>query len=346
MEATSPSSRRRNLVLCLTSLLAFAATSAWLHRWNPLPESYYVRSKLRYFAEHRDDYDAILVGSSNLVRSFIPALLDEELRSHGHDWKTFNMAIPAMSHFEADFYLDKILELKPARLKWVLLELSAFQPELNDNEFTQRTARWHEWPQTLAVSRVALGEDQPWLERWSLVGRHLALAAANLANLGQGPAMIDSLWQLREPDELAEHWASQQGFVTLGNPQGISPRLRPHLKQFEQRRNSLAEKNRGQSRYRDQQLECVRSQMEAIQAAGARTIHVLGPGLNGRPKQYNALVDGHVPTLIGLNQPDLYPRLYQPVHRFDPTHLNLRGAVLATKILANELSRLLSEETD
>ena len=86
-----------------------------------------VREKLAHLAAHGDDYDVIFVGSSRIQNHIMPALFDRLTAEGGLPVKSFNAGVSSMHTPEDGWYLEQILARKPARLRWVFLEIDFFE---------------------------------------------------------------------------------------------------------------------------------------------------------------------------------------------------------------------------
>ena len=107
-----------------------------------------VAAKLKYFTEHKDEFDTVIVGTSRLYYAASPQIFDATTREKGLPTRTFNFGIDAMHPPENFYVLDQILRTKPRNLKWVLLELGEVSARWHDILGTQRALYWHDWPRT------------------------------------------------------------------------------------------------------------------------------------------------------------------------------------------------------
>lgn len=102
-----------------------------------------VSVKYQYFAQHKDDYDIVFLGASTTYQEVIPNLFDELIAAKGNNVKSFNLGIAGANVAEMDFYLQKVLALKPAKLKWIFLD--CFFDVLNENGVPNSAKKvyWH-----------------------------------------------------------------------------------------------------------------------------------------------------------------------------------------------------------
>lgn len=81
-----------------------------------------VSLKLKYFAEHKNEYNAIFIGPSTTSFGIVPNLFDKLMAEQNREIKSFNLGFSAATVAEIDFSLSKIIALKPANLKWLFIE--------------------------------------------------------------------------------------------------------------------------------------------------------------------------------------------------------------------------------
>src|SRR5437879_4927287 len=113
----------RSLLDVAIALVAFIATSAVIHSLLPpmIPKG--IAAKLKFFSEHKDEFDTVIVWTSRLYYSISPEIFDKTTRENGLLTRTFNFGIDGMHPPENFYVLEQILKSKPRNLKWVLLEM-------------------------------------------------------------------------------------------------------------------------------------------------------------------------------------------------------------------------------
>src|SRR2546430_2168218 len=86
------------------ALAAFLATSAVIHSLLPpiIPKG--IAAKLKFFTEHKDEFDTVIVGTSRLYYSASPEIFDATTRENGLTTHTFNFGIDGM-HPPENFYV-------------------------------------------------------------------------------------------------------------------------------------------------------------------------------------------------------------------------------------------------
>src|SRR5437762_14299366 len=88
----------------MIALAAFIATSAVIHSLQPpmIPKG--IAAKLKFFAQHKDEFDTVIVGTSRLYYSISPELFDQTMTENGLPPHTFNFVIDGM-HPPEHFYV-------------------------------------------------------------------------------------------------------------------------------------------------------------------------------------------------------------------------------------------------
>ena len=79
----------------MIALAAFVATSAVIHSLLPPMTPKGVAAKLKYFCEHKDEFDTVIVGTSQLYYAVSPKIFDATTRENGMPTRTFNWAMPS-----------------------------------------------------------------------------------------------------------------------------------------------------------------------------------------------------------------------------------------------------------
>jgi hypothetical protein len=83
---------------------ALIATSALLHSRFPPAIPGGVAAKLKFFTEHKDEFDTLFVGTSAIYYSVSPEIFDRTTRESGLPTRSYNFGIDAM-HPPENFYV-------------------------------------------------------------------------------------------------------------------------------------------------------------------------------------------------------------------------------------------------
>lgn len=339
---------RRAWAASLLALAAFVAVAGAQHAAIPYAARLDapLRAKLELFEAQKDDVDLLVVGTSHLYRGIVPDLLDARLAERGVRVRSFNLAYSGMRTLEADALLRHVLALRPARLRWVAIEVGDWRGALPERR-TVRGIAWHDATATRRAARIVWGGPLPIGDRLNLVGRHVRAFAERTSSFGLGPQVASIALGL--PD--AEHAAIAavagpgRGFIAFeGGDFGEEEEERREdfvrrTDEYESRVEAIRGGGRGTRRRHGggaerPDLEMLREQVAAVRAAGAEPVYVVGPEVKLRPR-IAADAPGVVPAFLAFDDPAAHAELYATEHRFDANHLNARGAEVFTRIFAD-----------
>ncbi len=340
---------RKGLGLLALALLAFSLTSAGIRSLVPWPNKFFIRDKLQYFADHRDDYAIVFIGSSTTDLSFRPRVIDPLLEDAGHHLRSFNLGAGGMDAFAMDALLQDVLALKPKNLRWVVLEFAPWTVAATESDSsTRRVVRWHRPDITAkALQVLALPSKASLRSRLFSAAHHLRLFARWWGNFGELPDLMNEY--LGKPQRLSFTELANEGGFRLA--QKYAGRVAKAQALFQERPTSYL-KNVAALRRKpalDLQLdnyfvEGHLDQFERIRAAGAQPLWVIPPDTLPRPLAFELAKRGDCPPLLAFNDPDAYPDLYAVAARIDARHLDRAGASRFSELFAAELLKLLSEE--
>jgi len=304
-----------------------------------IPEG--VAEKLSFFAEHKDEFDTIFLGSSRFYYAISPKDFDHLTRENGAPTRSFNFGIDGMNPPETFFVLDQILKTKPRNLKWVFVEADNIETKSHLKILgTQRLLYWHDWPRTALVLRKAINPrpGTKWYERlnrlWSAKRElilHLGLFEKQFTNVGRGADFFSSLVESRTPEAEPKLGPAGDGYRLAGAAMGPE--------RAELFRRQLAEEVSGsRSEFIDPYAESAyRDSAAKIRRAGAQPIFVVAPSIFQSPLRFR---ESPPPArLLVFNDARAYPQLYDAKVRVDEQHLTSEGAAEFTRLLALEFVR-------
>lgn len=349
-EANDPRRLRKAPLYLLIFAAFFAVTARGIRGWIPMPPHYDLQDKLRYFEEHKDEFDVVFLGSSATFRNFVPTVIDEELAAAGHEVRSFNFGIVGFRSFETDFMLRWILDSEPARLKWIVLEPPPFDPPFDYTQIqaskTELAVHSHTFEQTLLMIRSVWLADLPTKTKYDETIRHLKLLGMNLGNIGRGPAAVTAHLE-RDPDWLAPDWlANDRGFQAVEDRPGFqepTPDKDPMADRDAYRAQAIAmeAKNRGGASLERYNYTALRRQIAAMRDAGIEPIYCLSPMVFAMPEAMALDAEGELPNFLPFHLPKTYGNLFRPELRIDMTHLRREGAVEFSRVLAPKLAEIM-----
>ncbi len=313
-------------------LAALAASALAIRAWLPFPDVPDIAAKWRYFAENKDRFDTIFVGSSRFRHQIIPRFFDEETAAHGAVTHSLNLSYSGMWPPENFYFLRQLLALRPAHLKWVVFEVIDGETRLDERDAaTLRTAYWHDWPHTrMAWRMVAELSSSPPLEKCRLGLLHARIFLRQFLHFGRGAEWVEKRFhpsKMRPPPE----WIARLGFDPEPEPGVLTgPALAEYLETCE----SL-KKPRPTTTLRPGLLDALREIHAEVRAAGAEALFVLPPTVSAGDNI--AGLPGGMPCIL-FNDLHEFARLYEPELHYDAGHLNEKGAAEFSRLLAERFA--------
>ncbi len=354
----------RNVTIFLAVFVAFQYAVDRVA--SPFQRADKIEKKFAYFAEHKDEFDFVFIGSSRVMNQISPRIFDQAMATAGRPCRSINLGYAAMFLPESSLLIDRVRALHPARLRGMLVELSSPTPRHDaQHPLMAREIYWHGPVGTALACAAVLTESSPAYsdaERREQFWRQLSIQARCLFHLDSGPDLIEHLRTARRRRDAARHPARDvlgpgaDGFVPLTTMLGQGETGGsfktgggiPDLKSFQEATATLcadeAEPPRpvpftfreivGQTILRT----VLKRQVSALRAAGIEPIYFVGPGTTHEQPFLDLASQGVVPRLFAFNDPAAYPELYRPAVRADRYHLNAQGAELLTRLLVRRMT--------
>jgi hypothetical protein len=238
---------------------------------------------------------------------------------------------------ESHFFLRRLLALRPARLRWVVIELMNVRFHADpDGRSSRRAVYWHDWYHTRLAWQQIWTDPHMEGERWALAIQHGGHLLKAWTHLGRGAEILQRTLEHRSAkSEPPLKWEAAEGYEPDNDNLLSGRKLADYLARVDAVREGLP----------PQPLapvldEAVRSLAADVLRAGAEPIFVITPTLNER--ENFAALPGNTP-LFAFNNPARFPTLFDPANHSDPYHLNERGAVEFTRLLAERFVTHLRE---
>lgn len=341
-----PPSKSAATVRALFAVVAWGCgfgLAGWLASvWLPPAETpAYVRERLTHLAAHGDEYDALFIGSSRIENHLMPAVFDRLVSARGLPMKSFNAGVHGMGTPEDSWMLDQILARRPARLRWVFLEIEFFHTAIKDGEKdTLRSVAWHDWPRFWSLCRrltVTTGHlsfrDQiaDFFERQRDFIDHLSAFGQRGTQFGRGALLFQEWRGAAEPEPAgaSKLGPGGDGWEPADSGEAGDTKKTKHFSGYD------GQRDRPKPDEADRVSQAVLGEAIAkITRAGAVPVLVIPPRVRVWyfvPSGENAR---HA-AVINLCDPAAYPQLYAPEYRIDSSHLNAAGAEILTRIVAD-----------
>lgn len=348
-----PRSPARPVFLVALALGSFFSVAALVRALVPWPEEYGLRAKFEHFRAHKDEFDAIYLGSSRYFRSFDPTVIDAEFAARGIELRSFNFGVGGMVSFEMDHVLREIVALRPARLKWIFFEGGPWDPTIFfiGNTWSTRSIHWHDVAGTRTVLRSIAVADLPFLRKLDLYWTHLRLHGMKVTSMAQSPRLVaaalgsteDPLKRALSPEDLE----IRRGFQALDELVDVEAQdwrqtLVDDPTRFERAVAAIPAWNSAPLDVEHYDFAALRAQLDLVRSIGARLVFVIPPQNEGAADRLRLHERGDIEDLIDFNSPERYPQFFRYENRFDERHLNRAGAREFSRLFAAEAARVLA----
>lgn len=317
-------------------LITCAAVCLLLGRFAPFPEVPGIFPKWEWFKKQRDEFDVLFVGSSRFFHQVIPEQFDAEVaKAGGAAVRSFNFAYDGVWPLESFYLLRQILALRPARLKWVIIELKDIDTELDErNNATLRMAYWHDARHTLMAFDDIMARPSAWVDRRELLIGHGWLFLQQVVNVGRGADLVERRLAPPRARKTPFSWESRAGYAP-GPEHEIAPDELPGYREKLERMKTLGPPEPLRPVFHD----ALREVIAEVRRVGAEPIFVIAPTVNP-VENFTGVPDGA--PQWSYNNPTEFPALYDPAHHYDSWHLNPKGAVEFTALLAARFAEFTS----
>jgi len=330
----------RNIAYSVVALFFFLATAAVIHSLLPpmIPKG--IAAKLKYFSEHKDEFDTVIVGTSRLYYSAAPEVFDATTRENGLTTHSFNFGIDGMHPPENFYVLEQILKTNPRNLKWVVLELGDIQTRWDNILGTRRALYWHDEPRTALTQKKALNPRgtagwfvkiiRLWVARRDLIS-NLGLFGKQFANAGRVADLLPEAERERYANAASELGPRGDGYRPAGDAMSAERAI-----DFKKR---LAEEISGATtKYLDPATESgYRNAAAQIRRAGATPVFVVTPIIFQTTSRFRQ--EPPPAPILAFNDARKFPQFYDAKVRIDDGHLTRPAAEDFCRALAREFVR-------
>jgi hypothetical protein len=335
-------------------LAGFVVVAALIHPFVPWPEEKAMRAKYEHFAAHKDEFDAVYIGSSRVLRGIDPKVIDADIEAGvetgGRPFRSFNFGLAGMMTLESDFVLRELLALSPARLRYVLFEANTWYGGFDDpwaDPHSLRNVYWHTVPQTAKALETLRLSDKPRWERLKLAGTHIETMVWKLVNYGQGARIWSTL---RGTDAAAINEEIPVDEIAEGRGYQPLEALTDEYHKFNRTEflasqdkykamiDAIPATNAKATTLATYNFEALRSQQELVRSHGMELIYVVLPSMRGSPDPGALLAGNHVPVLFHFNQPEKYPSLFEMDRLQDAWHPSRLGTKEVSDLIARSLA--------
>lgn len=321
---------------------ALVGVCSGIHAALPFPKVLGVYQKWLYFQKHKDELDAVFMGSSRVYHGVVATQFDARVSElTGRKVRTFNAGYDAMWPPESLFMMRQLLAMKPKRLKYVFIECLDIYADLSpETRDTRRTAYWHDLQHTAMAWGSIRDQQFAGTRGWELAATHAEILLRNWTNQGRGAEWLGYEFGV-ERRKKESRWEPPAAWKDNGGyePEDDQPLAGEELKRFlagvEARKKSLPP-----APMKPTLRRAFAEMLAEIKAAGCTPIVLITPTVRADEN-----FEGFPPEVAvwRYHDPKQYPALYEPGNRHDFTHLNHAGAQAFTELLATRFATMLKD---
>lgn len=314
-------------------LSAAIGAASLIGGYLPFPSVPDVAPRYRYFAEHKDEFDTIFIGSSRIRHGIVPEQFDEAAAKTGFRTHSFNLGYSGMWPPESHYYLRQVLALHPKKLRWVFIELMDYRFRQAEGEApTMRSVYWHDLPHTGMAWRMVAESPLSLTEKVKLFATHTKQFVQNMTNSGRGADWLEQRYfPVRK--KIDTSWIARRGFDPEPTTEWSEAAKAEYQSQI-----AVFQQQRPQKRMRPGLLEAVRDIAGDVAYAHAHPIFLVPPTV--RVEEHFDEVSIEPVTVFAFDDPARFPRLYLPESHYDPGHLNEAGAREFCDILGEQFANV------
>ncbi|HEX6273803.1 MAG TPA: hypothetical protein VFZ53_12225 [Polyangiaceae bacterium] len=288
-----------------------------------------IERELATVLAQRSSCTVLAVGPSYVKSQIVPDAFDREADRIGLRERVCKYGASSLRGYELRKVLERLLEHDWPRLRLVLIDITLgdgidFEP---DNWLNPRLVEWHTLQSMPWLLAYYEREPMPLGDKLPRLVSHAKHFLAHYAEVGHGIEWLGSL-------ELLERFRPRSEPIAPGEAERAERRRRGARYDRQVRklieRRSKRERNAADSGWALELRSLVR-------AHDKEAYFVVAPVLYSArvPKRARRGRDRLV--VFDFNDPERYPELYEERVRGTTSHLNRRGSILYTELLAREL---------
>lgn len=344
-----------SIIFVLTLILGALLVNN-IYSFPNLLEKNILAYKFNYFKDHKHEYNTLFFGSSTTYRGIANRSFDQLMQDKGYDITSFNLGMTGMSIGEIDFYITKVLDLKPINLEWIFIDYEdEFVGNIKENATAARNIYWHNFRESLLALGQILESKPPTIEyKIGTIYANFKSLFLHVFRVGQ----ISELWQnLCEDSQLDSTGVDfdlllqEQGFYALDWAEN-DERIIKHqqfldavddyyqeLVEYQQSRKTLSSSKFFISQF-------IKDTLDRINQQGIKVVFLLSPTTSDISNIIHLYQQDYVSLIFAFNDPDTFPDLFEVNHRYDHAHLNEQGARILAHHLAETFAQYLETGRD
>lgn len=192
------------LVLGISVLLRLALPFCWADRTQ--------YTKLRYYEQHKEQYNAIFFGGSLEYRHIDPSVIDSMARKNGIGLRSFNFGVDGHIFINQMNDIARILDIPNDSLKYIFVSISS---EAYFFPFNRHTPKWLCWQNVPTFARAAAlladRKEDPLTRRLQYMYYYGTSLAEGSFQVGLLPDIID-FWRTKDQLDSAYLGRNRDGF--------------------------------------------------------------------------------------------------------------------------------------
>lgn len=304
-------------------------------------------SKIQFLKKnHNNKYNTFFFGSSRVYRQIDPEVFDGTFNSNSTiEISSFNLGAPATFNPQSYYLYEKFINSEPSnKTEFCFIEL--MDVDLLSDYFLhqERTTYWQNYSEILFVGNSIYSNNQLNLKNKIKSGLNYSISyMENLLHLGHFGS------QIINPDYYDDKYLGLQkdGFFSLDNDykttkdETVKKRLLERKESIIKNPNLIDDRklkisnfyNDFSNNYDKVNLNRILELIEKSKQKGIQLIFILSPR-NGSQQLINLSRQIPEMNIIDMSNPNNYDILYKNENSFDVGHLNSKGAVLYSKMLA------------
>jgi len=307
----------------------------------------YYCEKYKYFTNNHDKFNTVIFGTSRLYREMVPKIFDSLLKEY--QTSTFNLAAPAVSHPEAYYLYERLLEtVETNSLKYSFIELAAPHNSRFENLNTTENHYWHNLKYLNFLIKYTFDSDLSSRRKIRLIHSYIVGYVNKAINLFGYKKLFNSKFYKMDfclGENKDGFYSLEEQMRDFGVGSNAGRRFTSFLKDTTVLDEKISIANKAFSLKTNKQfineahLIKLIELIEKSKQKGIHLIFVMPPGMY----DYHEVlaIKERLPSnhIIEIANPKIYPELYQVNFQFDIDHLNKKGAVIFTEYLANEFKK-------
>lgn len=320
-------SRRASWLNTLIFVLVFCGLALWLAVTTAadkprIPDDLQVLN-------YAEDAEVIFIGSSYTLWQINPDLIES--------FNSIVVGYKALSGYEVDRVIEKILRLRPPNLKYIVIELRPYHDFVLPEGFSTRDVRWHNFGRTVAAVKDLWRRDLTNERRYSLAWKHIKYYLEHVRRHNPLIKFLKSVAvELRLRQSELRLPVSETGFGYWESYLYNEARYLGELAAFREGHS------RSQGGFYFNLQELMRHK-ELIKDRNIQPVYLVPPNLLNCATEHRLHDEGYLENVIFLCNPDRYPALFDPSNRMDITHLNHEGLVIYTRLVEEKLLEVMQD---